>query len=146
MASFFLYSFPHSFCLPEIAPAPNLEQKLRFASSIIDTLEHDPKLKHSTANVRAYVFRAEVHMESGQLTAGLEDANHAIQLSSADQTIASNKLKAKAYRIVADIHEKNGQYVHAMDAYRGMVACDPSLRSKVTKEITRLQQLADAAN
>lgn len=132
-------------CL-EIALAPNVEQKLRFASSIIDTLEHDHTLKHSTANVRAHVFRAELYADSGQLEEGLEDTNRAIQLLSSDRTTVSNKLKAKAYRIVADIHEKNGQYVHAMDAYRGMVACDPSLRSKVTKEITRLQQLAAAAN
>ena len=124
-----------------------MDEKDRFVSSIIKTLEADEVLRSSMANCRAYVFRAELYGQAGRLDESVADAERAIQLlRSASSPSSSSKsaalLLAKAYRVLADTFEKTGNCELAMKALQGAAAADPASRTKLSKEMQRLQQRA----
>ena len=112
-------------------------------------MQSDPDLCVSTANARAYVVRAELYAETRRPEAALRDAEMAIELlllrSAADSPAAGNVLQARAYRVSSDVREQSGDYQAAADALRAMALCNPALRSKVTIELERLQQRANAS-
>lgn len=128
--------------------ASSMDEKDRFVSSIIQTLEADEVLRLSLANCRAYVFRAELYGEAGRLDESIADAERAIQLlrSASSSPSSSSKsaplLLAKAYRVLADAYEQSGNCKSAMEALQGAAAADPAFRTKLFKEIQRLQQRA----
>jgi len=127
--------------------ASSMDERDRFVSSIIKTLEADEVLRLSMANCRAYVFRAELYGQAGRLDEAIADAERAIQLlrsASSSPSSSSSKsaplLLAKAYRVLADTYEQTGNCELAMKALQGAAAADPASRTKLSKEMQRLQQ------
>jgi hypothetical protein len=96
-------------------------------------------------HARAYVVRAEVYVAiPGRVEEAMQDAKAALDLLRVpeDGSTVRNILKARAYRVEADVHEVSGNYQSAADALRAMAACNPAMRTKVAKELERLQQAA----
>lgn len=143
--SFFFIRFYHRVFIKLMYVASSIDEKDRFVSSIIKTLEADEVLRLSMANCRAYVFRAEVYGQAGRLDESVADAERAIQLlRSASSPSSSSKsaplLLAKAYRVLADTYEQTGNCELAIKALQGAAAADPASRTKLSKEMQRLQQ------
>ena len=125
--------------------ATTTDEKERFVSSIIKTLEADEVLRFSTANSRAYIFRAELYGQTGRFEESVADAKAAIQILSASSKDVSSLL-AKAHRVLADTYEQTGNWKLAVEALRGVATSNPSLRSKITKEIELLRQRAESVD
>jgi tetratricopeptide (TPR) repeat protein len=130
-------------------------EKERFASSIVRALEIDPDLRHSTANIRALLFRAALLAEqTGRSHEALADAERALDLLRGSGGVETHTaagtggsvLMAQAYRVLADVHESFANYPAAMEALQNMAVRQPALRSKVAKELERLQQRSSAAS
>lgn len=129
-----------------LIPATPLEEQDRFVSSIIKALEADEVLRLSTANSRAYVFRAELYCRAGRLGESIADAKCAVELLSTGTPSKSAPLLAKAYRSLADAYERQGNWKKAMEALQGVAAADPALRTKISKEMEQLKQRAESAS
>jgi tetratricopeptide (TPR) repeat protein len=101
----------------------------------------------STANARARIYQAEIILELGDYQEAIDEVTKSIQqLSSPSLRETKTKfhdiLLAKAYRIAADAYERNGDYVAAIKSIQSMASTNPDMRSKVVKELERLQQMA----
>jgi tetratricopeptide (TPR) repeat protein len=136
------------FCYTTKTAASSPEEKERFVSSIIRALDSDPDLRTTTANGRAFIVRAELFAETGRFEEAVQDATTAIELfRSAQQSppLVANALNARAYRVLADVHELQGNYPAAAEALQKIAASNPAMRTKIVKELERLQQRAAAS-
>jgi tetratricopeptide (TPR) repeat protein len=137
--------------LSNILPlAQSLEDKRRYTSSIIRVLDEDDDLRMSTANARARICQAEIILESGNDQEAIDEITKAIQLLTSPALLETttkihDTLLAKAYRVAADAYEQTGDYNAAIDSIQRMASTNFDLRTKVVKELERLQQLARAA-
>lgn len=126
--------------------AKSLEEKELFCSSIIRTLEIEGDLCMSTATARASIFLAEVLTEARRHEDAIVEVTKTIgrlTSSSSESANASHTtLLARAYRVLADVYEQTGNYRGAMESILSMASCNPSMRTKVSKEIDRLRLLA----
>lgn len=100
--------------------------------SVIQALSSDQEFKHSSALAHAYVLRAQVHLDIGDFSRAIDDAFEATN---------SRQYAPKAWRTLADTYERIGDTSQALKALQQWALCEPSLKSKVNKEIRRLQQL-----
>ena len=128
----------------------NLEEKRRYTSSIIRVLDDEEDLQTSTANTRARIYQAEIILELGNNQEAIDEVTKSIQQLTSPSLLETKTkfhgiLLAKAYRIAADAHEKGGNYEAAMKSIQSMADTNPDMRSKVVKELERLQLLAWAA-
>ena len=126
-----------------------LEEKQRYTSSIIRVLEEDD-LRMSTANARARIYQAEILSDLGSYSEAINEVSKSIQQLSSlplkeTKTKFHDVLLAKAYRVAADVYELNGNYIAAIESIQRMASTNPDMRTKVVKELERLQQLATAA-
>lgn len=121
--------------------ATSLEEQDRFASSIIKTLEADEELRHSTANCRAYIFRAELFSRTGRREDSIKDVKRAIEIMSPTSP-EKTPLTVKAYRLLADVYEQGENWSEAIAALQGVATAKPDLRTKVSKEIERIKERA----
>ena len=81
----------------------------------------------------------------GNYQAAIDDATISIQQLSSlveSRTKFHDVLLSKAYRIAADAYERSGDYVAAIKSMQCMASTNPEMRTKVVKELERLQQLA----
>ena len=104
----------------------------------------------STANARARIYQAEILSDLGSYSEAINEVSKSIQqLSSPSLTETKTNfhdvLLAKAYRVAADVYELNGNYIAAIESIQRMASTNPDMRTKVVKELERLQQLATAA-
>jgi tetratricopeptide (TPR) repeat protein len=125
-----------------------LEEKQRYTSSIIRVLDEDEDVRVSTANARARIYQAEITFELGNYQEAIDDITKSIQLLTLPALTTSkfhDVLLAKAYRVAADTYEKMGNYKAAMESIQSMAIKNVDLRTKVVKELERLQKLAASA-
>jgi hypothetical protein len=123
------------------------EEKERYASSIIRVLDSETDLSMSTANARASVFLAEVLFVTKRYQDSINEAIKSInRLTSTSNQNEMNPsqctLLTRAYRVLADVHEQNGNYTAAIESVQAMASYNPAMRTKVTKEVERLRLLA----
>lgn len=124
----------------------NLDEKRRYTSSIIRVLDDDTDdLRMSTANTRARIYQAEIILEMGNYNEAIDEITIAIQQLTAPSILKTrfyDILLSKAYRIVADAYEQSGDYLAAIKSIQYMASTNPDMRTKIVKELERLQQLA----
>lgn len=128
----------------------NLEEKRRYTSSIIRVLDDEDDLRTSTANARARIYQAEIILELGNYQEAIDEVTKSIQQLTAPSLLETKTkfhdiLLAKAYRIAADAYEQSGDYVAAIKSIQSMASTNPDMRTKVVKELERLQQLVAPA-
>ena len=104
----------------------------------------------STANARARIYQAEILSDLGSYQESIDEVTKSIQqLSSPSlleiKTKFHDVLLAKAYRVAADVYELSGNYGAAIESIQRMAATNPEMKTKVDKELERLQQRATAA-
>ena len=104
----------------------------------------------STANARARIYQAEILSDLGSYSEAINAVSKSIQQLSSlplkeTKTKFHDVLLAKAYRVAADVYELNGNYIAAIESIQRMASTNPDMRTKVVKELERLQQLATAA-
>ena len=126
---------------PNKCEAASVDEQDRFVSSIIKTLEVDDALRFSTANCRAYIFRAEMYNKAGRFEDCIADSKRAVELLS-PITPSKGPLIAKAYRLLADTYEQAQNWTEAIAALQGIIAAKPDLRTKISNDIERIKQRA----
>ena len=104
----------------------------------------------STACARARIYQAEILSELGCYQEAVDEVTKSIQqLSSLSPRDSKTKfqdvLLAKAYRVAAEVYELSGNYAAAIESIERMAIANPDMRSKIVKELERLQQRASAA-
>mgnify|MGYP003476760372 CR=1 FL=1 len=131
-------------CSFSLISATTPEDQERFVSSIIKSLDSgDPAYQRSTATCRAYLFRAELYTLWKRFDAAKADAERGIQLlQMTEDSSTRSLLLSQLYRVLSDIHEANENWQGAMAALRAQAASNQSMRSKVAKELERLQERA----
>jgi tetratricopeptide (TPR) repeat protein len=108
-------------------------------------LDGEDDLRLSTANARARIYQAELLLEDGKLLEAIDDVTKSLQLLLSPECVPTSfhtTLLSKAYRIGADAYEQSGNYDAAIQSICCMADANPDLRSKVVKEVERLQQLS----
>ena len=108
-----------------------VDEQERFLSSVINALSKNPDLHSSKAMAYACTLRAQVFLDKKQLDLARQDIAVATKIL---------PLQAKAYRVLADIEEADRNTLGAIEALSRLAKADPSFRSKVKGEISRLQQ------
>ena len=104
---------------------------MRFVSSVIRALDAE---NGSSVHARSLVLRAELLLQKSQYTEALEDVERALTMKPSKET------RRKAYRVSADIYEAQGRHQEAIDALLQLASFDVSFRTKIDKEIQRLQR------
>ena len=127
--------------LSNFCTATSPEEQDRFVSSIINTLEADDELRFSTANCRAYIFRAEMFSKAGRWDDCITNAKRAVHILSPISP-STAFLAARSYRLLADTYEQTQNWTEAIDALKGIIAAKPDLCTKISNEIERLKQRA----
>lgn len=118
----------------------------RFVSSIIKTLGADKTLRNSTANCRAYVFRAELNNRVGCLNASAADAKQVIEMLQGSVIKINTKLLVQAYRSLAETYEHLENWTAAMESLQEAAALSPALRTKLSIDMERIKARADSSS
>ena len=113
-----------------ILTATTLAEKDRFLSSVIRALESDGP---SSALARALVMRAESRLEASLYSDALQDLEQALSVPTA------TSVQSRAYRVAADAYEAQGMYAEAIQSLIQLASLDSGYRTKINKEIQRLQ-------
>jgi len=113
-----------------IAQTP--EEKDRFISSVIRSLDADEG--SSSVHARALVMRSEMHLEASCFAEALQDAQRALGMKR-----ATTATRIKAYRVSADVFERQGSFAEAIESLREWANADTSFLTKINEEIKRLR-------
>jgi hypothetical protein len=116
-----------------------LEQQERFYQSVISKLMASEDFSTSGVLAHALSCRASYHLELGENHHAIEDALQVLAFG----TTASAKTRSRVYRVLADAHEGNGNLKEAIQALQEWYKMDPIVRTKVQKEIQRLNELSN---
>ena len=122
----FTFSLTHSAAYT-IRLATTQEDKDKFLSSVITTLEKTDDLAKSAANAHAHAMRARLTTDPER---AVSDAQRATQLD------PTNSL---AWRALADAHESSGNIQEAAKAWANFARRNPAFSRKAANEIERLK-------
>lgn len=94
----------------------------------------------STSGVLAHALsrRASYYLEQGDNHHAIDDALQVLAFG----TTATAKTRSRVYRVLADAHEGLGNLKGAIQALQEWYEMDPIVRTKVQKEIQRLNELS----
>lgn len=115
-----------------------LEQQERLYHSVISKLMASEDFSTSGVLAHALSRRASYYLELGDNLHAIEDALQALEFG----TTASAKTRSRAYRVLADAHEGLGNLKGATQALQKWYKMDPIVRTKLQKEIQRLNELS----
>ena len=115
-----------------------LEQQERLYQSVISKLVASEDFSTSGVLAHALSRRARYYLEVGDNHHAIEDAVKALAFG----TTASAKTRSRVYRVLADAHEGLGNLKGAIQALQEWCKMDPIVRTKVQKEIQRLNELS----
>jgi len=112
------------------------EEKLRYASSVIDALKSDSScVNGSSVLARSYVFRAQQLYDEGSYLLALEDCRQTQIM----RACATTETEFISFRISADCLLQLGRYDEAVKSLQELCRLKPSLQNKVSKEIDELR-------
>ena len=123
---------------------PNLQEKIRYLTSVINKLESSPSqppVDQSPANAYAHALRAQAYLESSCYDDAINDARRVVQTYGKVATPSSLTL---AYRTWADAEQdkarsnKTKDYSQAIAVLQEWFRIQPGFRTKIQQEIESL--------
>lgn len=118
-----------------------MEQQERLYQSVISKLGASEDFSRSGVLAHALSRRACYYLELGDNHHAIEDASKALAFG----TTASAKTRSRGYRVLADAHQGIGNLKEAIQALQEWYEMDPSVRTKVKKEIQFLNELSTSS-
>jgi tetratricopeptide (TPR) repeat protein len=114
-----------------------LEQQVRLYNSVVSKLMASEEFSSSGVLAHALSRRARYYLELGENHHAIEDALQTLTFGSS--TVCA-KTRSRAYRVLADAHEGLGNLQEAIQALQEWYKMDPIVRTKLQKEIQRLNE------
>lgn len=112
------------------------EEKQRFLSSVIRSLDVDDLVGNSSVHARALLMRAELILSTGQYEQVRRDVQRVLSMDTASVVV-----RGRACLAAADAYEQEGKISEAIRSLQQWAAIDPSFRSKISNEIERLRSI-----
>lgn len=104
-----------------------MAEGLRYLESVISKLESS-EYASSAAMARAMVMRAGLHVQCGESSKALEDAQRVVEL----KQVATSETLAMAYRILANEEQDKGRVIAVLQQWQKDI---PEFRTKLQNEI-----------
>jgi len=116
--------------MAKASQSTNIGNKLESLSKAIQSLQK-AGLDQTTAMAHALILRADAHIDSipQNIDQALQDAMKAIEI---------DDLNGRAWRVIADAKEANGDVPGAIEAVSNWALKNPSFATKAKKEVERL--------